>query len=264
MNAYDFEYDGLRLSDFGCIICKFDGGGTETVTNGSQISLNTVSTLMGAKQELVSSKYEECLEAVFQICKNTCSEDDAEFSLRELRDLMRWLNRREFHKCKFIAEDYVDFYFEATFNISRIEIGGKIVGLELTMKTNSPFAFGEPQTMVIHNTAKSGRKSIANQSDAEGYVYPSMEIFIRESGDLYLYNDFEKRTTLVKNCTAGETITMNYPIIQSSLPAHKIQDDFNWNFFRLANTVRHKKNDLTISLPCTITLRYSPVIQAGI
>lgn len=69
MKAYDFEYDGVKLSDIGFIICKFDSSDVDTIDNGSQITFNIVPTLNGMKHELTSSTYEDCLNTTFQICK---------------------------------------------------------------------------------------------------------------------------------------------------------------------------------------------------
>lgn len=264
MEAYDFEFDGSNLSDFGYMICKFDSDSVQTVSNGSQITFNTVSTLYGAKHELTSSVYENCLESVFQICKNPCGSDNFEISTDELRVLSRWLNRKGFHKFKILSDEYLDIYFEASFNISKIEINGKLYGLELELKTNRPFALQEPKKVVIKNLVQNGEKIIKDYSDVEGYIYPEVEITINESGDLTIYNEIEDRTTYIKNCVAGEVIKMNYPIIESSIISHKIQDDFNWNFFRIANTFRNSVNKLTISLPCTIEVVYSPTAKVGI
>ena len=61
MMITDFEYDGLLLSDFGCIMCSFDSNGLETITNGSNITFNTSPILKGGKHVLTSTKYEKCL-----------------------------------------------------------------------------------------------------------------------------------------------------------------------------------------------------------
>ena len=264
MVAYDFEYDGLNLSDFGYMICQFDSDSIKTISNGSKVTFNTVSMLNGAKHELTSAVYEECLESVFQICKNPCGSDDFEISTDELRVLSRWLNRKGFYKFKILSDEYLDIYFEASFNISKIEINGKLYGLELEVKTNRPFALQEPKKVVIKNLVQNGEKIIKDYSDIEGYIYPEIEITINESGNLAIYNEIEDRTTYIKNCIAGEVIKMHYPIIESSISSHKIQDDFNWNFFRIANTFKNSLNKLTISLPCTIELVYSPTAKIGI
>ena len=146
MKAYDFIYDGVNLSSFGYVICNFDSKGLNTVSNGSYITFNTVSALGGSMHSLVSTEYEDCLEATIQICKNYCSSDIKEITNTEFRQLTRWLNRKKFLKLKILDEDYEDLYFEASFNINRIEFDGILYGLELEVITNSPF---EPKTSLI-------------------------------------------------------------------------------------------------------------------
>ena len=264
MKAYDFEFDGLTLSNFGYMLCNFGSKGLQAISNGSTITFNTTPTLNGAKHELTSIEYENCLETVLQICKNPCVTDNLEMTIDELRTLSRWLNRKGFYKFKILNDEYLDIYFEASFNINKVEIDGKLYGLELELKTNRPFALQEPKKIILKNLVVDGEHSIADCSDVEGYIYPEIEITLNESGNLSIYNAIEDRTTYIANCVVGETIKMNYPIIESSLASHKIQNDFNWNFFRIANTFRNKTNKLIISLPCTIKMVYSPTIKVGI
>lgn len=264
MKAFDFEFDGHSLSDFGFMLCNFGSEGLRTISNGSQITFNTVSTLNGTKHELTSIKYENCLETNFQICKNNCGSDNFEISVDELRLLSRWLNRKGFHKFKILSTEYMDIYFEASFNISRIEMNGKLYGLELELKTNRPFALQEPKTTIIENLVVNEEHRIVDYSDVEGYIYPDIEIMINESGNLTIYNEIENRTTFIANCVAGEIIKMSYPIIESSNSDHAIQNDFNWNFFRIANTFREHVNKIVISLPCTMKVVYSPTIKIGL
>lgn len=263
MKSYDFEYDGLRLSDKGFMICKFDSGGVDTVSNGSEITFNTVSTMRGVKHELTSIEYGDYLTATFQICKNLCLDNDEEISLEDMRDIMRWLNRKSFHKFKLIDDEYTGIYFEASFNVSKIEIDGRLFGFELEVFTNRPFALQEPVTIRFDAEANE-TKNIYSKSDDEGYIYPDMEIIIKESGNLEIYNAFEDRTMLISNCEVDEVITINYPMISSSLASHKIQNDFNWRFFRIASSFKNKLNEITISLPCTIKMTYSPIVKVGI
>ena len=99
MIILDFEYDGLLLSDFGCMICNLDkGGGIETSANGSQVSFSTTPILKGSKHLLSDVNYSECLTATFQICKNPCiyHGEDAFLNAEEIAELMRWLNRKSF------------------------------------------------------------------------------------------------------------------------------------------------------------------------
>lgn len=264
MKAFDFEYAGRKLSSFGMVICNFGDKGLDTISNGSQITFNTISTLGGSKHRLTSTTYDDCLEATIQICKSSCDSGIMEISSTEFREIVKWLNRKKFLKFKILDEDHIDLYYEASFNISRIEIDGKLYGLELEVTTNRPFALKEPRIMTIRNTEQNGRHSINDTSYEEGYIYPHVEIIVNEDGNLKIHNAIENRDTYIGNCVAGEIITLDYPVIQSSISSHNIQNDFNWNFFRIANTYENSRNDLTISLPCTIKIEYSPIVKVGL
>ena len=265
MKAYNFLYDNYLLSDFGMIICKFGSDGIQTSSAGSHIAFETISTMNGAKHELVSVEYDNCITATFQICKNPCGGNtDNEISIDEFRNIMKWLNRKEFHKFQLIDDEYINIYFEATFNVSKIEFNGKIYGIELEMVTNRPYAIHEPIILQIKNTELNGVKKIYSKSDDEGYIYPEMEILIKDDCNLEIHNSLEDRTMRIANCKSGEIIKINYPIIETSDGEHKINNDFNWNYFRIANTFRDKENIITISHPCTIKIKYSPVVKVGI
>lgn len=265
MKAMDFLYGERTLSSFGCMICQFDGAkGLDIVSNGAEITFNTISTLNGQKYELASTQYESCLEATIQICKCSCGSDIQEITPVEFRELTKWLNRRKFIKFKLLEESYIDLYYEVSFNISRIEIDGRLYGLELQAVTNKPFALKEPKTIVINNKVRNGKHSINDESYEEGHIYPHTEITINENGDLKIHNAMENRDTIIKNVSAGEVITMDYPVISSSISSHNIQNDFNWQFFRISNTYEESRNDLTISLPCTIKVKYSPIVKVGL
>ena len=265
MKAKDFNYDGYNLSDMGYILCDFNNGGDlKTIANGSQISFNTAPVQFGSKHELLSTEYTECLTSTFQICRNPCIYEDMEISPRELRHLMRWLNRKDYRKFKILEQDYMVLYFEASFNISRIELNGTLFGLELNMFTNRPYALQDPQKVTIINETPNEIKTVAPFSDEEGYIYPSTRIEVKGDGDLTIYNVLDNRITSIANCVSGEVITMNYPIIETSIDSHKIQNDFNWNFLRFTNNLKTAKNQLVISLPCKIILEYSPAVKIGI
>jgi hypothetical protein len=265
MKAFDFSYGDKNLSDFGFILCNFGGSkGLETVSDGCQIAFNTVPVLGGSKHHLISTEYEECLEDTWQICKHSCNGGVQEITESEHREITKWLNRKRFLKLKILDESHIDIYYEAVFNISKIKIDGMLFGFELEVRTNAPFAFKESRIINIKNTVKDGKYSINDTSYEEGYIYPKTEITISKDGNLNIYNSIEDRNTYIANCKKGEIITMDYPVIQSSISSHNIQNDFNWNFFRVANTYENSRNDLTISLPCSIKLEYSPIVKVGL
>lgn len=153
MYALDFEYDGQYLSDYGFIICNFDGSsGMETVSAGSSVTFNKVARHSGKKYGLTSTQYDECIEATFCIGKDPAvyGKDNMQITNDEYRDLMRWLNRREFLKFQLLGGDDYDgetCYYEASFNIGKIKIAEVLYGMELTMETNKPFGYGQEQSI---------------------------------------------------------------------------------------------------------------------
>ena len=264
MVVYDFEFDGKRLSDLGMTICSFGDKGLETVDNGSKVTFNTIKVLGGSLHRKTSSTYEDCLETTIQICKYSCSTDVKEINSTEFRELTKWLSRKKFLKFKFLSKDYIDLYYEVKIDVSRIELDSKLYGLELTITTNRPFALKDQRMITIKNTVQNGKHHINDTSHEEGYIYPYTEIIVDEDGDLNIYNAMEDRETVIRNCIAGETIVMDYPVIQSTISSHSIQNDFNWKFFRVANTYNNSRNDLTVSIPCTIKIKYSPIVKVGL
>lgn len=68
---------------------------------------------------------------------------------------------------------------------------------------------------------------------------------------------------VIKNVSVGEVITIDGPthIITSSLDSHKLYDDFNFEFFRIGNTINNRNNRISASLPCKLEFTYSPIIK---
>lgn len=268
MIAYNFMYDNITLQDMGFMLCKFDGNNGIETTDGAEISFNTVSTNHGLKHELVSTSYDDCLSFTLQICRNICDYgDDMYIDIETERDIMRWLHRQQFCKFKLIDVngELSNIFFMVSFNISKMKLDGKTIGFQLEAITNSPFAFNEPITINFDIDADNP-KSFFSKSDSAGYIYPdSMEITIKGSGDLIIANSMEDREMIIRNCVDGEKIIMNYPMIESVENVHKkIQNDFNFIFFRIATTFRNKENIVTSSLPCSVSFSYSPIVKVGI
>ncbi len=267
MFALDFEYDNQRLSDYGLIICNFNNASMETIKAGSSITFNKVSMNNGKKFNLTNTQYEECIQTTFTVCKDPkLYKDDMEISNDDYRNVMRWLNRREFLPFLLLGGDEYDAnicYYNASFNVSKIMIADALYGLELAMETDKPFGYGERQIhrWKVENPQKS--HSIYDVSDEIGSTFPDMKIIVNSSGNLSIHNELEDCTMLIKNCKAGEEIIIygESQIITSSISSHAIYNDFNFEFFRIGNTITDRNNKITCSLPCSIQLWYSPIIK---
>lgn len=266
MYACDFEYDGQYLSDFGFVICNFDGSsGFDTVSAGSKISFNTVSTHRGKKYILAGTEYEECITTTFDICKNPGEYSDLSISNDEYRELMRWLNRNEFLKFRiFSDEDGQEFcYYNASFNVEKLLVDDKLYGLELSMETDKPFGYAQEFITVLNIVDTNKTYMLIDYSDEIGYTYPPLEITCNEAGDLSIYNAMEECTMVINNVSVGEIITIDGQthIIESSLNSHKIYNDFNFEFFRIGNKIDDRINRITSSLKCNLKIKYTPVIK---
>lgn len=263
MNAHDFIYDNIALSTMGYRLCTIDSDSGGTVANGSQITFNTVSTRHGSKWESVGADYGSYLEATFQICKDPCGNDDYEISVADERAIACWLNRKEYHEMHFVDGDYADYYFDASFNIGKVEYSGKIIGLELTMFTNKPYPYTK-ETQTVSLTANTAT-NVNVKTDDEGIMFPDeVVITCNGGGTLKITNNVTGRYLQIDNCSSGEVITMNYPVITSSSSSHDIPNDFNWSFFSLYKAYGSNTNSVTSTLPCTVVISYKSAAKINI
>lgn len=271
MRAIDFEYDNRYLSDYGFIICDFNfGSGANEIDAGSTITFNKISRHSGKKYSLSSTQYDECITTSFDICKNPDIYDpeDMEISNDEYRDIMRWLNRREFLKFQVIDDGNDNFerdtcYYNASFNIDKIKINEKLYGMRLKMETDKPFGYGQEQSVSWTFSDSNVSKILSDISDEIGYIYPTVIITINRNGDLSLYNELENCTTVIKNCKVGEVITLDGDthIITTTYISHDVCNDFNYEFFRIGNTINNRNNRISVSLPCNVVIKYTPTIK---
>lgn len=266
MEAIDFEFDGLNLSDFGFIICSFNSDrGTEIVSAGSKVEFEKISHNKGKHYGISSTQYNECITSTFDICKNPdlFSYSGLEITDREYRDVMRWLNRRELKQLHFYLNEK-SYYFNASFNVETIKVADRLVGFRLTMETDMPFAYGDEEIVKLKFTDTIKRRTLYDVSDEIGYLYPSIKITCKASGNLVISNDAGNCEVVVKNCTNGEVITIDgeSKIITSSLSSHKLYNDFNFTFFRIGNDLMNMENHITSSIACDVEIRYMPIVKS--
>lgn len=272
MYASNFEYDGHYLSDFGFVVCSFDGASSyDVISAGSNITFNKVSVDKGRRYGLNGTTYEECITATFDICKDPCYGSDGIITSDEYRDIMRWLNRSRFLKFRMLHEldgstdefDRETCYFYASFNIEKIKMYEKLYGLRLTMETNAPYGYALPLTYTFEFSGPDDRQLLFDMSDEIGVTYPDMKIKILEGGDITIHNDMTDCDFIITDCVADEviTITGNTMIIETSSDSHEIGSCFNFEFLSIGNTIDSRENHLTASLPCEVEITYSPTIK---
>lgn len=264
MIVNDFEYAGEFLRDWGCMVCDIDtSNGFETINSDSQLTFDSVSQNNGKYFPLTTSYYTDRIEITFQICKYRCPNGLHPFTIYEVREIKRWLNRPNCHKFKLIQPDWADIYMMGSFNISEIKFNDQTYGLELTFISNRPFALHEPITYNFE-LDNGTSYSFYDKSDEIGHIYPSAVITCLSSGNLQLINSQEPdRKTIINNVAKNEIITCTPNlIISTSLLSHEIQNDFNFKFPRIVNKYGDRKNIFTSSIPVKIEFEYSPYVKA--
>ena len=265
MQFVDFEYDGISLSSKGMMVISFDGMQDDEITTDSQRSFESISLFNGKYQPFVYSIYEDRLEIDFSIGRNICSSDVEDYFLTvaQLESLQYWLNRPTAHKFKILQDaEYVNIFWEGSFNMDWVKLGEKVIGVNLHFISNRPFALGEKEVFTEENFNQDNAIYIIDSSSDEGSIVPSVEITLKEDGDLELINTFneEEIRTIITGCKADEVITFSNTLqIKSSDSSHKVMDCFNWVFPRIYNVYGNNINRFSSNLDCECTISYNPI-----
>lgn len=269
MYALDFEYAGEKLSDYGMVLCSFDGGsGVETVSSGADITFEQAKPCGSWRFSIYSRNYNSAYTSTFQICKNPCiahMREDMALEPEFISLLQRWLCRTEYHKFKVYQAGYERMYWNAVFSSTQVEVGGQVMGLELTMYADAPFGYVDELSYDFECGASESFE-LYNESDEPGYIIPDMEITVKAAGDFSLANSLDKKLFYVGGCSAGEVLAIDgkCQILTSSVSAHDVIDDFNFYFPRIFNTYQERVNKFTPNLACSVNVSYSPIMRAGI
>lgn len=273
MYIIDFEYANRRVSDLGYVVCRIDSGvGINEVNIGCDLTFNTVKNNQSSVHSVTSSSYENVYITTFDIAKNSCSAngDDIYINPYEVRELLKWLNRRGHYKFKpyDLDNSLEDICYYGSCNAHPLAFGAEIVGLRVTFTSNAPYAFAETlesQGMLLN---KKDEFCVYGDSDEYGIIYPKVNIHCFEDGYLKITNHLTKTETEIANCINGETITLDgtYKIIDTDNEQHKdtLGSDFNYSYLDIVVDEECSENVYSSTLPCEITVSYSPIRKVGV
>ena len=104
----------------------------------------------------------------------------------------------------------------------------------------------------MHSSRKTYKDTVA-------YKYAKSVV----DGDVILRNEAEDCTMLIRNCKAGEVISIDNKnqILSTNYDSHDIANDFNYEFFRIRNTYAVKTNKIYSSIQCKVEIKYEPIIK---
>ncbi len=267
---YDFEFADEFARDYGLMLCNFDGGNDfETINIGAEINFNPVTARHGSIQYITDTSYDSVIEFTLQTAKKDCTLNNPYFTEEECRSLTRWLNRKENHLLHLIGDDelFDNVWFEGTFNVNAIKFNERIVGFELHFISNRPYAIRRCACHFVANDTNGYTYDFEDLSDDIGYIYPhTLEIKClaptTSDAPLVITNHLENRSTKIANCKTNEIITFTDVLsISTNMEDHTIQDDFNYQFFRIANLYNNRINTIEVSHPCEITFEYYQAVK---
>ena len=264
MDRCDFTFRGESLSSHGYMLCEFDGSGSvENITTDSQRKLTSISMFGGKYFPIIYSVYDGALVAEMSICRHG-NDAGKPITPKESAALKRWLESPVASEFRAGGTDYEGIFWNGTFNVEEIHSNSVCVGFHLTFTATAPFGYKD-KVNISGSVVKGGFVSIDDISDDEGYIYPDITITLKASGDLKIMNEFDKRETVVRGCSSGETLTFTRLLqILSSNKSHELGDDFNYKFVRINNEYGNTLNKLTFNLPCTYSISYNPIAKVVI
>ena len=259
----DFIFNGRSLSSFGYVLINTN---TEDTQDVSEMELEYIKGARNDRSYSAGYKYDANLTATYTIIKNFCEfPDDQDMTDEEVSEMTRWLCRKQYKWFRFVDEDEDnndEVWYKAQWTVKKKFIGDSVVGLDITVHTNAPYGFSKE---IVHeyNTQSF---TINVDSDEEGYIYPDITIELLEGGDLELTNAYEDRTTGLKKCVAGETITLlGYEVQQiESTATHDFITEFNYKFPRLCCEYMNAVNEFEVNLNSKITMKYREIRKVGL
>ena len=271
----DFEYANRRLSDFDCIMCSINtDSGMREVNIGCDITFNTVKNNQSSLHKVTSSIYESVYTVTFDIMKNICGKEQKDLYMTpdEVRHIVKWLNRREYHKFKMYGEDHttMSLIYFGSFNVKQIMLGTKTIGLSLTFTSNSPYALADKKTIGFNISKENEKVYLFGDGDEYGNIYPVVKILFKESYDEFTITNHTTSTTVcLRNCVEGEMIVLDgeHKIITTDNDTHinTLYNDFNYEYLNIfVDESDYNENEYEVSSPCLITIEYYPVRKVGV
>lgn len=269
MKLIDFEYDGIKASEFGLVPCYFDGDDQTDNKPVNEINMHMVHASRSDDFHSTYAGYDEPIQFTFAVVADPC---DFEFQEQlthpeRVTEIYRWLTRKKLRKFKPIFDDgsFENVFCFCTFNIKPQTAMGQVIGFNLIGITNAPYAYYEEQR--VQSDPDENFLIFIDNSDQEGHIYVDAEIKIKESGDFILVNELEpNKKTIIKNCINGEVIKFDGKRKQiSSNKAHpSLMNDFNYIFPRAINTWNSRVNIFTANKPFEMSVRYFPICKGGL
>ena len=253
-----FIFDDITSDELGLMVCEFDGN-TPSETSGGNIEFTLTSApVQNRWYKSGNTNYSEAIKFAFQVIKKNKEPIDS----YEYSTYARLLQRKDDYKEFTITKlDYDTVHFYVQLNISPIQVGGDIMGINITGTTDSPYAYGQMITKKISTENGIGMLKFADMSDEIGYIYPDIKIGISSACNLKITNETSGEIFKLNNCVNNEIINIDSTILEmtSTALSHKLYEDSNYKFPRIVNDINKRTNIFKVEGNCTLTMKYRPI-----
>jgi hypothetical protein len=256
-------FDGKMCTDYGLQICSFESNDLENVSS-SAIELSTYKSPLSNKWQKYGYEYKDPKSFTIEVAKLNFEK----FTKYEVGEINRWLVRTDgYHWFQLYNKNFSGVNFNCTATQSEeLVLNGDTYGIKYTFTADSPYGYSDIIEKALTFTDANKSFSLIDYSDEIGHIYPDLKITCSSNGNLDLYNKIEDRHMIINNCTSGEIIMIDgeHKIITSSINTHKIYNDFNYKYFRIANSFASRENIITSSLNCIMEIRWREIRKVGI
>lgn len=263
----DLLFEDFHMTDYG-LICWNGSDGDIDDTENMLMTPTTTKVFTGESPHgtYISQKYEESPQLTVKLTKNNCFWDKADyFGENELRQYNRLLTGKAGYSWLKLVNNSVmetDFYYRA--RVSAIEyerLGPHVVGYDITFELDGGMAYSEEQSITISARANTKFYVFSNSDDMHDYTLPVINVTASTSGTLTLTNNTDSWSSVMKNMTAGERLTIDckHELLSSSRTRTYILNDFNLHWPRLISG----KNEYVCSQNATITFTFRAARKVG-
>lgn len=256
MFATDFMFNGQRASDFGLIICSFDGD--FSVASGGDIEFNVVKAPNRDRYTFYGAEFNNTLEWEFSIMKNTCYKEYDQnpfFNYGEERMVSKWLLKTDgYHWFRFINDEDDEIYYKVYINITPHQIMGKTVGFDLIVTADCAYGFTD-KIKKRFQIDKDNSYDLYIDTDISTYLLPKVKII--GAGDFFISNDSDilqnqetGKASEFKNVSDTIILDSDNDIVKGLEP-----NDFNWYFLRLIDGKNVFSTDSANQIDIELTYR---------
>lgn len=254
-SAFSYELNGeLYGSDeFGIIAVYFENNSYKGMYGGQKTAMKSENP-SGISWDIYSQRYSEPMSFTLQVI----NKDGSNILPEQERALCKWLCHQEEYGWFFIQEKrYADIWLKVNFSNPQVWCVNDINGMQFTVTTDAPVAYSDElvEEMAVNDVSVSYPVFVYNDEDYP--VYPGLEIRMRESGDLSIYNDADPtRIFRITGLDNGEVIKVSMDNgvfkLESSDASHDMWNSCNFDWLQLKDDM----NYLHFSKKCDITMKY--------